>query len=62
MLRPNLADATGNQMEALFMPAEGASPDNAIGPLPSLPYPVNFPQQGSMVLLPLEGPDYNTQV
>ncbi|KAL0036357.1 hypothetical protein WJX77_003871 [Trebouxia sp. C0004] len=52
----------GNQMEALFMPAEGASADNAIGSLPTLPYPVNFPQQGSMVLLPLEGPNYDTQV
>ena len=44
------------------MPAEGASADNAIGTLPTLPYPVNFPRQGSMLLLPLEGPNYDTKV
>ncbi|KAL3145060.1 hypothetical protein ABBQ32_003546 [Trebouxia sp. C0010 RCD-2024] len=52
----------GNQMEALFMDPSGASADNGVGPLPNLPYPVNFPQQGSLVLLPLQGPKYEAQV
>lgn len=49
-------------MEALFMDPSGASADNGVGPLPNLPYPVNFPQQGSLVLLPLQGPKYEAQV
>ena len=48
-------------MEALHMDAEGASADEEVGQLPTLPVPVNFPQQGTMVLLPLEGPDYDAQ-
>ncbi len=54
--------AAGAQMEALFMDVEGARPDDAIGRLPEFPIPLFFPQQASITLLPLSGPDYQTQV
>ena len=49
-------------MEALFMDVEGARPDDAIGSLPEFPVPLFFPQQAAITLLPLSGPDYQTQV
>ena len=49
-------------MEALFFTADGASLDEAVGPLPELPIPVNYPQYSSLVLLPLEPPAYAAQV
>ena len=44
---------TGNQMEALYFTPDGASADTAVGPLPDLPVPVNYPQYNSLALLPL---------
>ena len=52
----------GTQMEAMFMDVDGARPDQEIGPLPQLPVPVNYPQQASFTLLPLEGPEYDAEV
>ena len=49
-------------MQALYFTANGASADKAIGALPSLPVPVNYPQYNSAVLLPLQGPQYSAQV
>ena len=49
-------------MEALFLEGDGATADDAVGPLPTLPVPVNYPQWASLALLPLQGPDYQTQV
>ena len=49
-------------MQAMFLTPEGAILDSAIGTLPSLPIPVNFPYYNSFALLPLQGPDYKTQV
>ena len=39
------------------MDVTGASPDNAVGPLPEFPVPLFFPQQASITLLPLSGPN-----
>lgn len=52
----------GSSMEALFLTADGASMDEAVGPLPELPVPVNYPQYTSMALLPLVPPGYEAQV
>ena len=49
-------------MQALYFTPNGASVDMAIGALPSLPVPVNYPQYNSIAMLPLEGPQYSTQV
>ena len=49
-------------MEALFFTAEGAKADKLVGDLPQLPVPVNYPAWASLVLLPLQGPDYKAQV
>ena len=49
-------------MQALYFTPNGASADKAIGALPSLPVPVNYPQYNSAVLLPLQGPQYSAQV
>ena len=49
-------------MEALYFTADGASLDAAIGDLPVLPVPVNYPQYNSLALLPLSPPNYETQV
>ena len=50
------------QMEALFMDVTGARADDATGRLPDFPVPLFFPQQAAITLLPLSGPDYQTQV
>ena len=52
----------GSQMAALYFTTNGASTDMAVGTLPTLPVPVNYPQYGSMALLELEGPEYSTSV
>ena len=49
-------------MQALYFTPNGAYVDKAIGALPGLPVPVNYPQYNSMAMLPLEGPNYSTQV
>ena len=46
----------------MYLTPDGAVADAAIGSLPTLPMPVNYPQFNSMVLLPLEPPLYQTQV
>ena len=52
----------GSLMQALYFTPNGAYVDKAIGALPGLPVPVNYPQYSSMAMLPLEGPNYSTQV
>ena len=52
----------GSLMQALYFTPNGAYVDKAIGALPGLPVPVNYPQYNSMAMLPLEGPNYSTQV
>ena len=49
-------------MQALYFTPNGAYVDKAVGALPGLPVPVNYPQYNSMAMLPLEGPNYSTQV
>ena len=49
-------------MQALYFTPDGAYVDKAIGALPGLPVPVNYPQYNSMAMLPLEGPNYTTRV
>lgn len=49
-------------MEALYFTASGASEDTAVGDLPDLPLPVNYPHYGSLALLPLQSPTYDAQV
>lgn len=44
-----------------FMP-DGAYADDAIGPLPTFPVPVSYPQAATMALLPLQPPLYEAQV
>ncbi|KAK9861867.1 hypothetical protein WJX84_011613, partial [Apatococcus fuscideae] len=51
----------GAQMEALYFDVTGARADDAIGRLPDFPIPLFFPQQAAITLLPLSGPDYQTQ-
>ena len=45
----------------IFTP-DGAYADEAVGPLPTLPVPVSYPQSATMVLLPLEPPLYASEV
>ena len=52
----------GSQMEALHFTKEGAKADQLVGDLPQLPVPVNYPVWASLVLLPLQGPDYKAEV
>ena len=49
-------------MDALLLTPSGASRDESIGLLPTLPVPVNYPQYSSAALLPLQGPNYATRV
>ena len=48
-------------MQALFLTAEEAQEDEAVGNLPELPIPVTYPAYGSLAMLPLEGPEYKAQ-
>lgn len=48
-------------MQALHFTPNGASLDEAIGALPGLPVPVNYPQYNSIAMLPLQSPKYSSQ-
>lgn len=49
-------------MEAMYLTPNGATADTAVGNLPTLPIPVNYPQYNSLALLPLEPPNYEARV
>ena len=52
----------GVSLGAMFLTANGATQDNAVGPLPKLPKPVGPNQYTGATLLPLEPPNYATRV
>ena len=56
------AVASGVQLGAMYLTADGATQDNAIGELPQLPYPVGPNQYTPITLLPLSPPNYDVSV
>ncbi|KAA6418817.1 MAG: hypothetical protein FRX49_11174 [Trebouxia sp. A1-2] len=52
----------GSLMEVDYFMPDGAYADDAIGPLPTFPVPVSYPQAATMALLPLQPPLYEAQV
>ena len=53
---------SGVQMGAMYLTADGATQDEAIGQLPELPIPVGPNQYTPVTLLPLQPPNYEVHV
>ena len=49
-------------MGAMYLTADGATQDEAIGYLPKLPYPVGPNQYTPVTMLTLSPPEYEVQV
>ena len=54
--------SAGIQLGAMYLTADGATQDEAIGALPTLPYPVGPNQYTPITMLTLEPPKYDVQV
>ncbi len=54
--------AAGVQLGAMYLTADGAEQDEAIGYLPKLPYPIGPNQYTPATMLTLSPPNYDTQV
>lgn len=52
----------GVQMGAMYLTADGATQDEAIGYLPKLPYPVGPNQYTPVTMLTLSPPGYEVRV
>lgn len=52
----------GIQLGAMYLTADGATQDEAIGPLPTLPFPVGPNQYTPITMLTLQPPSYDVQV